>query len=168
MTYESLAEASGMSKSGLIYHFPSRQDLMLGVHGYMAEEWERELVDAAGGRADEVDAATRLRAIVITMSRSATRAELVMQLDAMTHQEFNVPWQDVDRRWMPSAEGIVGDGEDGVDGEDAAVARAAYLVQIAADGMWLHDKVHEGALTPAQRTALTDAILAMIPEGPVR
>lgn len=167
MTYESLAEASGMSKSGLIYHFPSRQDLMLGVHEYMADEWEQELVDAAGGRADEVDAATRLRAMVITMSRSATRAELVMQIDSMVHPEFGVPWQEVDHRWMPPVDGVVGDsGSDGGSDTSAHTARAAYLVQIMADGMWLHDQVHANPLTGPQRKALTEAILELIPEEP--
>lgn len=161
MTYESLAEASGMSKSGMVYHFPSRHEMMLGIHEYQAAQWEKELEAAAGGTADEVDARTRLRAIVVTMSRSASRAELVLQVDAMANQEFNVPWQDVDSRWMPSADGVVGAGEDD---QDAALARAAYLVQVAADGMWLHDQVHEASLSSAQRTALTDAILAMIPE----
>lgn len=158
VTYESLAEASGMSKSGLIYHFASRQDLMLGVHRFMADKWERELVQAAGGEASDVDLSTRLRAMVVTMSRSATRAELVMQIDSLVHPEFGEPWHEVDRRWLPPVDGVVGDA-----GDDAALARAAYLVQIMADGMWLHDRVHADPLTAAQRKALTTAILEMIP-----
>ncbi|MDN6814034.1 MAG: TetR/AcrR family transcriptional regulator, partial [Corynebacterium variabile] len=29
MTYESLADAAGFSKSGIVYHFPSRRDLLV-------------------------------------------------------------------------------------------------------------------------------------------
>lgn len=32
LTYESLAKASGMSKSGLLYHFPSRTALLLALN----------------------------------------------------------------------------------------------------------------------------------------
>ena len=33
LTYDSLAQATGMSKSGLIYHFPTRHDLLVDCHG---------------------------------------------------------------------------------------------------------------------------------------
>lgn len=157
VTYESLAEASGMSKSGLIYHFPSRHELMLGVHRYLAETWERELIAAAGGTADEVDAPTRLRAMVLSLSRSATRADLLLQVDSRTHRDFAEVWRDVDERWLPPVDGVEGEGQ------DAALTRAAYLVQILADGLWVHDHVHHDALTAAQRRALTAAILELIP-----
>jgi hypothetical protein len=57
---------------------------------------------------------------------------------------------------MPSAAELTADGEDG------ELARAAYLVQIAADGLWVHDYVHR-SLTQVQRQALTTSLLAMIP-----
>lgn len=158
VTYESLAEAAGMSKAGMVYHFPSRRDLILGIHTHLAAQWERELEEAAGGRADEVDAATRLRAVVLTLCHSATRAELMVQLDAASDPDYAAVWDTVDTRWMPAAEALTGPGE------DRDLARAAYLVQIAADGLWLHDYVHR-SLTAAQRAALTDALLALIPSG---
>lgn len=156
VTYEALSDACGLSKSGLVYHFPSRQELVLGIHRYLADEWEKELEAAAGGAADEVDAATRLRAIVMTLSHSATRAELLVQLDATTDSSSAGIWDEVDARWMPSAAELTADGEDG------ELARAAYLVQIAADGLWVHDYVHR-SLTQVQRQALTTSLLAMIP-----
>lgn len=156
VTYESLAEAAGMSKSGMVYHFPSRRDLLLGIHRHLAAEWERELQDAAGGTSDAVDAATRLRAVVLTLSHSATRAELMVQLDAAADPEFADVWDEVDKRWMPSSAELTADGADG------DLARMAYLVQVAADGLWVHDHVHR-SLTKAQREALTTALLGLIP-----
>lgn len=157
VTYESLADASGMSKSGLIYHFPSRHELMLGVHRFLAGQWEDELVAAAGGPAGEVSPTERLRAMVLSLSRSATRADLLLQVDSRTHRDFAEVWRDVDQRWLPSVDGVEGEGQ------DAALKRASYLVQILADGLWLHDHVHDDALTGAQRKALTTAILELIP-----
>lgn len=54
VTYENVATQCGMSKSGLIYHFPSREDMIRSVHEHMAQLWEEELIEAAGGPAEEV------------------------------------------------------------------------------------------------------------------
>lgn len=188
VTYEALAEAAGMSKSGMVYHFPSRRDLLLGIHRHLAAEWEREMEAVAGGAAGDVDAATRLRAVVMTLSHAATRAELLLQLDAAAEPEFAAPWDEVDQRWVPpvpsvdavdavDAVGPVGtvdtEGTAGavgsagsVDQAEAMQARdmavATYLVQVAADGLWVHDHVHQ-SLSAAQRSALTEAILRLIP-----
>ncbi|AGP31849.1 TetR/AcrR family transcriptional regulator [Corynebacterium terpenotabidum] len=158
VTYESLAEAAGMSKSGMVYHFPSRRDLLLGIHRHLAARWEQELEEAAGGAASEVDAMTRLRAVVKTLSHSATRAELMVQLDVGTDPEFAEVWVAVDQRWIPSAAELT------VGGPAGDLARVAYLVQLAADGLWVHDHVHR-SLTAAQREVLTTALLEMIPES---
>ena len=156
VTYESLADAAGFSKSGIVYHFPSRRDLVVGIHRHLAAQWEQDLVAAAGGPAHEVDAATRLRAVVMTLSHSATRAELMVQLDVAADPECAAVWDEVDKRWMPSTTELTADGEDG------EIARMAYLVQVAADGLWVHDHVHR-SLTNRQREALTTALLGLIP-----
>ena len=50
LPYDSLAQATGMSKSGLIYHFPTRHNLLVDCHRFCAERWEEELEQLAGGR----------------------------------------------------------------------------------------------------------------------
>ncbi|QGU08261.1 HTH-type transcriptional regulator RutR [Corynebacterium occultum] len=155
LTFESLAEASGFSKSGLIYHFPSRHELLLSIHRHLAQEWEEDLISFAGGPAAEMNQATRLRASVLSMSQTATRADLLVALDAPSHPDFRAVWATVNQRWMPSPMQI----------NDDPTRRAAYLVQLMADGLWVHDHIHEDPLTPEQRGALAEAILAMIPEG---
>lgn len=152
VSYEALAEASGMSKSGIVYHFPSRYEIMRGIHQHLADQWEQELELAAGGQADTVDATTRLRAVVRSLSNSATKAELLLEIDARSNAEFSAIWQQVDARWSPSPEDI----------EDDEVQRLQYLVQLLADGLWMHDYVHEHELTRAQRQTLTEAILQML------
>ena len=49
LTYESLAAESGLSKSGLIYYFPSRQTLLLEINQFLAAQWEEKMVELAGG-----------------------------------------------------------------------------------------------------------------------
>ena len=51
LTYESLAAESGLSKSGLIYYFPSRQTLLLEINRFLAAQWEEKMVELAGRQA---------------------------------------------------------------------------------------------------------------------
>ena len=44
LTYDSLAKASGMSKSGLLYHFPSRAALLLALNEHLASSWRASLL----------------------------------------------------------------------------------------------------------------------------
>ena len=57
LTYESLAKASGMSKSGLLYHFPSRTALLLALNEHLASSWRASLLEAAGAPPEELSAA---------------------------------------------------------------------------------------------------------------
>lgn len=155
LTFETLAEAAGFSKSGLIYHFPSRHDLLLGIHQHLAREWEADLIAFAGAPAADVDQATRLRATVLSLSQTASRADLLFGLEFRSHPDFLEVWTTVNRRWVPSPEQIT----------EEPTRRAAYLVQLMADGLWLHDHIHEVTLSGPQRQALVESILAMIPGG---
>ena len=54
LTYDSLAKASGMSKSGLLYHFPSRAALLLALNEHLASSWRASLLEAAGAPPEEL------------------------------------------------------------------------------------------------------------------
>src|SRR5699024_5314427 len=133
VSYEALAEASGMSKSGIVYHFPSRYEIMRGIHQHLADQWEQELEEAAGGRAESLTGSQRLRAVVLSLNRSATTADLLQEVDARGQPEFAEIWRQVDDRWAPTPQNIALDDD----------ARRDYLVQLLADGLWTHDYVHE-------------------------
>lgn len=152
VSYDALAAVSGMSKSGIIYHFPSRHEILRGIHEHLAQKWEEDMERAAGGPADTLDEAARLRAVVISQSESATKAELLLELDARSNPEFAAIWAAVNDRWVPSPKGLENDAE----------LRSRYLVKVLADGLWMHDYVHEPALTKQQRKALTDQILDLL------
>ncbi|MDU7512811.1 MAG: TetR/AcrR family transcriptional regulator, partial [Corynebacterium sp.] len=106
LTYDSLAQATGMSKSGLIYHFPTRHNLLVDCHRFCAERWEEELEQLAGGHpASELSLAERSRALVLSMGKKDPLVKLLMCVHSQTHPDFSAQWADVDARWMvdPSA-----------------------------------------------------------------
>lgn len=146
VSFEALATASGLSKSGIIYHFPNRHELMLGIHRHLAETWEVELQRIAGAPAGELNPAQRLRAVVISMGRTAELPELLMVLDARNEPEYRAVWAGVDKRWMPEPD-----------------SSGAYLVQLTAYGLWAHDHLHHEPLQAADRKRLIAAALEQIP-----
>lgn len=146
LSFEALAEAAGLSKSGIIYHFPSRHELLLGIHRHLAAGWEVELERIAGAPATELSPSQRLRAVVISLGRTAELPELLMLLDARNEPEYKEAWAGVDKRWMPEPE-----------------ASGAYLVQLIAYGLWAHDHVHHEPLKAADRKRLIAAALEQIP-----
>ena len=59
VTLDAVAAEIGMTRAGLLYHFPSREALIRATHEHLAGQWERELVASAGKTATtcKVDAA---------------------------------------------------------------------------------------------------------------
>lgn len=82
LTYDSLSTATGTSKSGLIYHFPSRRALEVELNKYSASLWTQALEDIAGAPPQQLDLPLRLKAIVINQSTSARRADLFLTLQS--------------------------------------------------------------------------------------
>ena len=152
VTYDSLAQATGMSKSGLIYHFPTRHDLLVDCHRYCAARWEEELVDIAGAPASALDLRQRQRALVLSMGKNDPVIELLMSIHSQQHPDYSAPWDEVDSRWMPdpSAES---DGDEGF---------ARIAITVLSTGLWVHDHITSRKLSPHNRELLVEKILAYI------
>lgn len=43
ISFDSVAQSSGLSKPGLMYHFRTKEALMLGLVDHVADEWQREM-----------------------------------------------------------------------------------------------------------------------------
>lgn len=83
LTYDSLATATGMSKSGLIYHFPTRHQLLIDCHSLCAERWEEELIALSDGKtAEELSPRQRYRAALESMGKNDPLIELLMSIHA--------------------------------------------------------------------------------------
>lgn len=145
LTYDSLATATGISKSGLIYHFPTRHQLLIDCHSLCAERWEEELIELSDGKtAEELSPRQRYRAALESMGKNDPLIELLMSIHAQSHPDFQEAWRDVDKRWLPDP-----------DTEDESVV----LASIIADGLWVHDHLTERPLPPQRRRALIDVAL---------
>ena len=152
VTYDSLAQATGMSKSGLIYHFPTRHDLLVDCHRYCASRWEEELEDIAGGPASELSLRQRQRTLVLSMGKNDPVAELLMSIHSQQHPDYSAPWDEVDSRWMP---------DPGAESDNASDL-AHIAITVMSTGLWVHDHITSRKLSPHNREQLIAKIIEYI------
>lgn len=149
VTVEAVAAEAGLTKAGVLYHFPSKGELLVAIQEHLAAELEAQLIAAAGGTAEETPLARRVAAYACVSAESASRAELVLMLEATAHPEVAAPMQAVLDRWVPSV--------------DAALHDPALwpyvLTRLAADGLWVGDTDKD--LPIEARTRIAAAIAAI-------
>lgn len=152
LSYESIAVESGLTKGGVLYHFASREELLRALHKHLAQQWQKELVIAAGDTAQEVSQETRFRAYIQTSIHSAARAELLLLLDAGPDDPLDSMTMQIMDTWAPKPPKNQGD--------TAAVSR--FVARLAADGLWLYEALSRTKLPAGTRTRITDAISTSI------
>jgi AcrR family transcriptional regulator len=130
LTFDGLAEATGISKGGILYHFPSKHDLLLSLVSESVVRFE-ELWDSFAQR-DKVVAGRQARAFLdtyIAVSRSSKVANLNFALLAAAASDPTVmkPYAEAYERWQERL------ADDGIDEPTATILR------LVADGLWATD-----------------------------
>lgn len=154
VTIDAVAAEAGMTKAGVLYHFPSKNDLLVAVQEHLAAEWEARLIAVAGGPADEVPLSRRAAAYARVSAESASRAELVLVIEATAAPEIAAPMRSAIDRWVPSVNAALADPE----------LWPYVLTRLAADGLWVGDTDKD---LPADERARIAAAIAAIadPDG---
>ena len=152
LSYEAVAAEAELTKGGLQYHFPSREDLLLALHTYVADQWEqcmiRELGQDDGARPDE----ETKTAAYVRASQNPDRAELLLTLEAATQNTAaSEVWNGVYDRWAAQEPAAAED--------DDAVRR--FIARLAADGLWFYESIAPGELQPEVRERLVEEIIAL-------
>lgn len=131
LTLDAAAAEAGLSKGGVLYHFPTRDALVAGMVAKIIEEFDRDIerrLEEDGGPG----CFTRAY-IGATMEPSAARPDREDRLGAAViaavaaQPDLLVPLQDAAARWQARLE------EDGLDPTLATVLR------LACDGLWMCD-----------------------------
>ncbi len=156
VTIDAVAEEAGITKGGLLYHFPSRTALLGGVYEQMAVDWEKEMVSAAGKPAGEATRAERLAAYVRVAARSMTRAELVFMADGAAHRDLFAPCAEVAARWTTPLP------QPGVDGGYPREELRMLTARMAADGLWSYEALTGEPIPHALRVQLLEHIAASL------
>ena len=127
ISYDATAREAGLTKAGVLYHFASRDALLLGVVGHAAHRWDAALRTAAGGAPEQLPPARRIHAYVdVAVSGDLSGADVACFAEALYRPRLAGPWREVFAAWF--------DLEDCADDDQRARLCAARL---AADGLWL-------------------------------
>ena len=147
VTFDSVAAAAGITRGGIIYHFPSREELIAAIHEHMAHRWEQQLEAACGKPAADATATDRVIAYISMAATPATRAEFQMILDSH-HTENQAVWDQVLQRWAPRPQ--------------PADDHTYTLALLAADGLWVNDVIGSTRIPSPQRQNAAERIIDLI------
>ncbi len=127
LTLDAAAQMAGVSKGGLIHHFPSKAELMIGLFGYILGMYEEEVKKALVQDTQGGARFTRAYVMAVAALQNADKSKHFMGLLSLILSAEPV----LVERWHGwIAEGLVRNGEN----PDDVTGR---LIRYAADGVWL-------------------------------
>lgn len=152
ITYDSVARETGLSKAGLMYHFPTKEALMVGVMEHVVGRWQEELLTTLGMPLAESTLADRVRAFVrFAGEGGVTQGEFVVFAEAVRRPALSAPWLAYLRTWFGF--------------EDDAATAPLLLVWLAANGMWIAEATGIVAVSSRQRRELLTLLDGLIDEA---
>lgn len=154
VTFDSIAAHARLTRGGVMYHFPSRDALLIALHTHLAQRWETQLAAAAGKSAADCTATERLIAYIRISSRSSTKAELQLLLEASADPDHFRPWQQVLETWSPE-----------ISDEPTETELTRIVARLTADGLWMNDSLSGSPIPAGVRTALAQRIANVIDDG---
>jgi len=136
VSLDSVADAAGLTKPGLMYHFKTKRDLMLALVDAVVDDWLtslEELLPTAAGDASPWD---RHRAYVdLAIGRRADVTDLVFLTDPRLREPLAARWAERLGPWFAIP--------DTISSSERGRLGAARLM---ADGIWFADATN--TLTP--------------------
>jgi AcrR family transcriptional regulator len=152
VTLDAAARQVGLTKPGLMYHFPTMEALKLAIVDHVAGRWERMLLDRLDGPLDTASPYQRTRAYVeVALTARFDRADYAVCTEALYRDAFHQTWVRRFDPWLRLP--------DDLPDQDRARLTAARLM---ADGFWT--AAATGAFTVPERdrarlVAITDDLL---------
>lgn len=152
VTIDSVAAEAGMSKAGVVHHFPSKEALMVGLVDRVLDIWEDELTTAVEGATDPVE---RLRAYVdLGVLSDFDGGDLALLADVKLRDTLTAQWQERLRPWF-------GEDAPGTAAQKASL-RTARLI---ADGAWTGQAIGFFTMTGEQKALVRGIAQRLIDEG---
>lgn len=103
---EAAAKEAGLSKPGLMYHFSTKEALMLGVVDHVADRWERLLLEQLGRPLETADAHYRTALTEAWVRRIEPWLTLPDDLPAAVRARLTAARLPADGYWTAAATGV--------------------------------------------------------------
>lgn len=152
LTLSAVAERAGVSKGGLLYHFPNKEALIKGLVERLIEEFDALTASCETGGPGSYTRAFVEATLDVVMDRDQSRLlrRWAAVSAAATVPELLAQVRGAMRRWH--------DRDPGDDPDPVA----AQVARLASEGLWevaMHDP---GIFDEAQLTALRDRLLGLL------
>lgn len=155
ITLDAVAREAGVTKPGLMYHFPSREALLLAIVDHAAAGLEEAMTRIIGGPPEEATPAARIRAYAEVAARGAdSRAEYVVSTEAAYRPSLCGPWLERLAPWFELPAGL-----------DGRTRAALTVARLAADGLWAAEATGVFPPRPEDRAAVVTLIRSLTAEG---
>ncbi|MEU7044888.1 TetR/AcrR family transcriptional regulator [Streptomyces varsoviensis] len=126
ITLDATAKQVGLTKPGLMYHFPTKEALMLGVVDYFAERWEAQLAERLGQPPEAASPQQRMRAYVeVALSGRFDRADFAIYTNALCREVLAAVWVRRLGSWLDLPDSLPG-----------PVRARLTAVRLMADAYW--------------------------------
>ncbi|WCM23653.1 TetR/AcrR family transcriptional regulator [Paraburkholderia bryophila] len=148
LTIQGTADAVGITKAGLIYHFKTRDDLLTALLDRMVAELDAQIGLPAPNDAEPISLRAKMAELTsFTFDMPATQKQLMtnMLAAASTHPNLLPPVQALFTRSYEALDG----------GPDAGLAQ---LLSVALDGLLLLELLQLHKFTPDQRAAMRKTV----------
>ncbi len=150
MTLEAVAEEAGVSKGGLLYHFPSKDALIQGMIEHMNQEFTARIWNEYEKDDFGTNQGRWLRAL-IKATFTSTHLELSAGLIAAVL--LNPKLLDPNRRSYETRQTLI--EQDGID------PVLANIIRLAVDGLWFSELLAFAPPAEPMRTQLMDTLLSL-------
>jgi AcrR family transcriptional regulator len=152
LTLASASTAAGLSKPGLMYHFPTKDALVQGVLEHVAETWVERFVARLGKPASDATPRERILTYIdVTLTAELDLADLAVFFDAHYRDTQARIWAATIGPWVKLPDSI------------AQPERSRlHAARLAADGFWFAGT--SGVLQPdnRDRRAIVAAITGLV------
>ncbi|MEE4022205.1 TetR/AcrR family transcriptional regulator [Gordonia sp. PKS22-38] len=126
ISLESAAQRAGLTKPGLMYHFRTKEALMVALVDHVIDRWERALMAAAGASVSELTAGARIRAYAdFSLSTDFDESDVVMLADPRLRATLSARWEERVAPWVA------------IPSDTSSTTRGRLVaVRLLADGVW--------------------------------
>ncbi len=152
LTLDAVAAEAGLSKGGLLYHFPSKVALIEALFQHQIDQFNQRLQELVAEEANGVG----------SWLRAYAKASIEQITDPETASLFASLFAAGER--YPSVLALMRQSYDSWQQEVVASSidpTKALLVRLAVDGFWFTEMYQYAPLKPAERAAVLRAILAL-------
>lgn len=149
LTLEATAVEAGVSKGGLLYHFPSKEALVKGMVEHLADNY-REKIAASAAESDEEKGKWIKSYVDVTFNNPYRNKDMHAGLLAAkaVNGELLDPIRNLYSEWQ---EEISDDGIDPV---------KATIIRLATDGLWLSELFDINQLTEEKKKVIYGKLIA--------